>query len=41
MRINIRLNVYLEKVKKELWLYGQDIIDNNYADKLINIQKNE
>lgn len=41
MRINIKLNVYLEKVKNELWIYGQDIIDNNYADKLINIQKNE
>jgi hypothetical protein len=41
IRLNIKLNVYLEKIKNELWIYGQDIINNNYADKLINILKNE
>ena len=35
MRLNIKLNIYLEKVKNELWLFGHDIIDNNAADKLI------
>jgi len=35
MRLNIKLNIYLEKVKNELWLLGHDIIYNNGADKLI------
>ena len=35
LRLNIKLNLYLEKIKNELWLFGQDIIDNNAADKLI------
>ena len=35
MRLNIKLNIYLEKVKNELWLLGHDIIDNNSADNLI------
>jgi hypothetical protein len=35
LRLNIKLNIYLEKVKNEFWLLGHDIIDNNGADKLI------
>jgi ATP-dependent protease ClpP protease subunit len=35
MKLNIKLKLYLEKVKNELWLFGQDIIDNNGADKII------
>jgi ATP-dependent protease ClpP protease subunit len=35
-KLNIKLSLYLEKVKNELWLFGQDILNNNAADKLIN-----
>ena len=35
MKLNIKLDIYLEKIKKEFWLYGYDILDYNAADKII------
>ena len=35
MKLNIKLNIYLEKIKKEFWLYGYNILDYNAADKII------